>query len=110
MKQVTFGSEKWRRDEIRKIYRDSLDLPPVEWDAFCQFRIDHHQAFSMEEGERGETDLEIDTGGSSPKSQRPRRMPFAVREEISRQLKMKQDAGVVQPSKSPRGYCPQERR
>lgn len=104
VKRVASGSEKWRRDEMLKIYRDSLDLPSAERDTFCQFLMDHHQAFSMEEGERGETDLvemEIDTEGSSPKSQRPRRMPFAVRQEISRQLKMMQAAGVVQPSKSP---------
>ena len=84
VKQITSGSKKWRRDEIRKIYRDSLDLPSAERDTFCQFLMDHHQAFSMEEGERGETDLvemEIDTGGSAPKSQRPRRMPFAVRQK-----------------------------
>ena len=58
----------------------------------------------MEENERGETDLlemEIDTGDAPPKKQRPRRMPFAVRQEVSKQLKKMQEAQVIQPSKSP---------
>ena len=104
VKQISMTTEKWRREELQKIYQDSLDLPKAEKDTFCQFLMDHHQAFSIEDGERGETDLvemEIDMGESSPKSQKPRRMPFAVRQEIARQLKKMQDAGVVQPSKSP---------
>ena len=66
--------------------------------------MDHHQAFSIEDGKRGETDLvemEIDTGESSPKSQKPRRMPFAVRQEVARQLKKMQDAGVYSHPKAP---------
>ena len=60
--------------------------------------------FSLEEGERGETDvveLHIDTGDAHPKSQPPRRVPFAVRQEIARQLRQMQTNGVIQPSKSP---------
>ena len=68
------------------------------------FLTDHHQAFCLDENERGETDLvqfQIDTGDASPKKQAPRRMPFAVRQEVARQLKQMQDSGVVQPSSSP---------
>ena len=66
--------------------------------------MDHCKAFSLEEEERGETDLiqlEIDTGDTPPKRQWPRRMPFAVREEVSRQVKKMQETGVIQPSNSP---------
>ena len=65
---------------------------------------DKHIIFSLEEGERGETSslqLEIDTGDSQPIRQRPRRMPFALGEEVSRQLKEMERAGVIQPSHSP---------
>lgn len=45
---------------------------------------------TLEEGERGETDLlqmQIDTGDSRPRSQPVRRMPFAARQEVARQLR-----------------------
>ena len=40
----------------------------------------HHDVFSLEEGERGETDVElhIDMGDAHPKSQPLRRVPFVV--------------------------------
>ena len=69
-----------------------------------QLFIEHNTVFSLEEGERGETDLVeffIDTGDTPPLRQRPRRMPFAVREEVARQLTLMQRTGVIQPSKSP---------
>ena len=45
--------------------------------------------------------FEIKTGDATPCKQRPRRMPFAVREEVSCQLCKMQEAGVIQPSNSP---------
>ena len=65
---------------------------------------EYHEAFCLEEGERGETslvELEIDTGSAVPKRQRVRQMPYAVRTEVAKQLKSMQDVGVVQPSSSP---------
>ena len=79
-------------------------LPEPEKSRLCEFLADHHEAFSLEEGERGETDLiqmEIDTGSAPPKKQPVRRMPFAVRQEVATQLKKMQKYGVIQPSKSP---------
>ena len=58
----------------------------------------------MEDGERGETDLVnmgIDTGDVRPKKQPPRRMPFAVCQEVAKQLKSMQQNEVIQPSRSP---------
>ena len=45
-------------------------LPPADLNLLCEFLADHHDVFSLEEGERGETDLvcmSIDTGDASPK-------------------------------------------
>ena len=63
-----------------------------------------HDAFSLDEDERGETDLvemEIRTGDAPPKRVPARRMPLVVRQEVSRQLRTMQEAGVIQPSNSP---------
>ena len=65
---------------------------------------DYHSAFSVEEGERGEThlvEMEICTGDASPRRVAARRMPLAVRQEVSRQLQKMQDEGIIQPSNSP---------
>ena len=66
------------------------DLPEKEKELLSGFLTDRHAAFSLDEGERGETDLtemEIDTRDVIPKKQPPRWMPFANREEVARQLR-----------------------
>ena len=45
--------------------------------------------------------MEIDTGDSYPGRQAPRRIPFVVREEVTRQLSELQKSGVIRPSKFP---------
>ena len=60
--------------------------------------------FCLEANERGETDLltmEIDTGEARLKRKVTRRMPFAVRAKVAKQLRSMQEAGVVQLSSSP---------
>ena len=79
-------------------------LPPNEWETLVELLAAHHHVFCLEEGDRGETDLismEIDTGDAYPRRQAPRRMPFAVREEVARQLSEMQTNRVIKPSKSP---------
>ena len=64
----------------------------------------YHKVFSLEDGERGETDLvefKIDTGDAIPKRQAVRRIPFAARQEITDQLEKMQSRGVIEPSESP---------
>ena len=100
----TTHSAKWRKQKLYELYKDSVDLPQPMKESFLQFLSNHHEAFSLEDNERGETNLlemEIDTGDAPPKKQRPRRVPFAVRQEISesRQLKKMQEAQVIRPSK-----------
>ena len=73
-------------------------------DQLLQLLLLSHDAFALIEAERGETDLlqmQIDTGNSLPQYQPARRTPFAVREEIARQLNQMQQQGVINPSSSP---------
>ena len=98
------SGEEWRKEKLKAMFVDDIDLPTPEKETFCQLIMDHHEAFCLSETERGETDLlemEIDTGEACPKKQRPRRMPFAVRQEVSKQLRKMQETGVIRPSKSP---------
>ena len=51
--------------------------------------MDHHDVFALEDTDCGEMDLiqlEIDTSNASPIKQPIRRMPYAVKEEVARQL------------------------
>ena len=92
-----------RRKKILELL-DEPDLPPDEKQRLLEFLASSHEAFSLEEGERGETDLiemDIDTGNAVPQRQPPRRIPFSVRQEVARQLRDMQRSGVIEPSKSP---------
>ena len=92
-----------RKQRLREVVPEPQLLDPVQKEQLFDFLTDHHQAFCLDGQERGETDLvqlHIDTGDTPPKRQPVRRMPFAVREEVARQLKM-QSTGVIQPSSSP---------
>ena len=66
--------------------------------------MEYHDIFSLEEDERGETDLiefEIDFSDEAPRKHSVRRTPFAARQEIANQLERMQRSGVITPSKSP---------
>ena len=81
--------------------------PGLQWQdraSLLSLLLDHHFTFAVEDGERGETDvvqMTIDTGDHPPKKQAVRRVPFAVRQEVSQQLRKMQQEGVVKPSSSP---------
>ena len=80
------------------------ELPEAEKEQLQGFLEKHHLAFCLEPGERGETDLvqfQIDTADSSPQRQPARRLPFAVRREVAKQLETMRKEGVIVPSKSP---------
>ena len=80
------------------------DLPDEHKRQLFTLLKEYHNIFSLEDGERGETDLvvlHIDTADTPPSRQRARRMPFAVRKEVAKQLKMMQKLDVIQPSCSP---------
>jgi len=65
---------------------------------------EYHNVFSLGKEDRGETELielHIDTGDAMPRKYPVRRVPFAVREELARNLQEMQDSHVIQPSNSP---------
>ena len=103
VKKVSTLSDQQRRKELLKLIGEP-DLPKAEREELLAFLADNHEAFNLEDGERGETDLvqlEIDTGDSPSKRQPLRRMPFAARQEVAKQLHKMQRDGVIQPSQSP---------
>ena len=88
----------------RKWMMGGLLLCWQDKDRLRRLLLDHQEAFALEDGERGETDLvqmTIETGDAVPRRQPVRRMPFAVRLEVARQLDEMQSRGVIQPSSSP---------
>ena len=94
--------EKFRQEKLKEAVGE-LDLSAEGKEAFQTFIAKHHQAFCLEDSERGETDLvsmHVDTGDTHPIKQRVRRMPFALRQEVARQLHNMQESGVIQPSNS----------
>ena len=115
--EETYGQHAWRitsefehpsRSEVRKQKLEAVleepELPQQEKTTLPRFLRDHHHAFSLEEGERGETNLvqmEINTGDARPRRQPAQRMPPAVRQEVARQLEHMQRNGAIEPSKSP---------
>ena len=98
-------NEATRKDQLQSIMdKDLGHLPAAEADAIRTLVLDMHTAFALSERERGETDLTlltIETGDAYPIKQPARRIPFAVREEVNRQLEAMQDMGVIQSSSSP---------
>ena len=59
-------------------------VPENQKEKFLEFLAQKHDVFTLEEGEKGETDLvqmEVDTGDATPKKQRPYRLPFAARKK-----------------------------
>jgi len=66
--------------------------------------VDYHDVFYLGEEDRGETNLvefEIKTGSASPVRQAARRIPYAARQEIAKQLEKMQRSNVTKPSESP---------
>ena len=89
---------------LQLLEQEEMDLPGDDKEKLYTLLAEQHEAFVLEEKERGETDLiqfQIDTDNAPPKKQLLRRTPFAVRQEVARQLKDMQETGVIQPSNSP---------
>jgi len=95
---------KRKRNLIALVAEIGKELPWQERSKLQELLCEHHNVFAIGNGERGETgmiQMEIDTGSSGPKRQPVRRVPFAARQEIARQLRSMQDQGVIHPSASP---------
>ena len=103
VRKLSSAGEEWRKRKLLEVI-GTPELPESEASRLLEFLADNHEVFSLEEGERGETSLVamgIDTEGSTPCKQPPRRMPFVVRQEVAKQLRDMQRNGVIQPSASP---------
>ena len=74
------------------------NLTTKEHQQMLSFLKDCHNIFSLDDGDRGETDLvemRIKTGDTPPKKQAARRAPFAVRHKFAVQLqKMLKQNGI----------------
>ena len=104
LRRIQDKPEAWRKKKLAESIGVLDILSPPQQQAFVSFLQHHHSVFALEEHERGETDLaemSINTGDAEPRKCAPQRMPFAVREEVARQLKTMQAAKVIQPSTSP---------
>ena len=89
-----------RKTKLLEAIDKSELLSAEQADCLQNVLMDHHQAFSLEPGERGKTDMvqmEVDTGDAAPRRQPARRMPFAVRQEVAKQLKTMQHLGSSSP-------------
>ena len=99
---ISSAKAEWRKKKLMEALR-------FEESRLQEFLTRNHMVFSLENDERGETDLvtmSIDTGDSQPirqppRQQPPRQMPFVVRQEVAKQLQDMQRNGVIQPSSSP---------
>ena len=101
--RVSSSSDERRTERCKKLLDllqlDKSHLSAPERKTLDECLCSYHEAFVLDPNERGDTDLvqfTIDTGGEHPRRQR--RMPFAVREEVARQLKVMQQNGVIRPS------------
>ena len=102
---VTTLDADTRKEKLATLLaNEGSTLKPQDKECLLRLLQEFHQAFVLDDGERGETDLismEIDTGNAVPKRQPTRRTPFTAREEISRQLSLMQEQGMIRPSSSP---------
>ena len=108
VKTVSSESEKLEVDNRKREYFDSgstsTGISTEECQQMLSFLEQYHDVFSLTESDRGETNLvemSIETGDVTPRKQAARRLPFAVRQEVTRQLQNMQEQKVIQPSTSP---------
>ena len=104
LRRIQSKPTDWRKKKLVESVGNLETLTPPHQRELLNFLKRHHTAFALEEHERGETDLvemTIVNGNAEPRKCAPRRMPFAVREEVARQLDLMQAAEVIQPSTSP---------
>lgn len=93
-----------RKERLSQLLRfDSSVLPEGDQPKLQSLLERYHRAFSLSEEDRGETDLielVINTEGAPPRKLPVRRVPFAVRKEVARQLQSMEQSKVIQPSHS----------
>jgi len=105
MLAVQDATEKERIERLMDILStDMVGMAEDDQQKVTAVLLQRHKAFVLSDAEKGMADLvqfHIDTGDAFIKKQPACRVPFAVRQEVERQLKKMQEMGVVQPSCSP---------
>ena len=79
-----------RKEELWEMIGKPKLLDEKQTQKLFNLITDHHTAFCLDGQEGGETDLiemEIHTGDEVPRKVAAHRMPFAVRQEVARQLR-----------------------
>ena len=83
-------STKYRMKQLIALLQDKFrDIPEHERTQLVTLLEKYSDAFSVTEGERGETnwtEMHINTADAVPKKQPVRRVPLAVRQEVAKQL------------------------
>ena len=90
-----------RREKLKAWISEDHSFEQVKLKALLS---EFHEAFSLDDDERGETDLvqlTIDTGDAPLRRQSARRIPIAAQQELAQLLESMQKSHVIQPSESP---------
>ncbi len=88
--------------EILKI--EHPDLTQAQWDVALELLLKNNDCFSLDHGELRMTkgiEVEIDTEGVRPIRQAPRRLAYAIRDEVKKEVDKLLGLRVVQESNSP---------
>ena len=100
----TTSSSSRRQEWLASTLKMSQALTSEESKLLQDCVLQHHEVFAIEDNERGEVvDIEhrIDTSDSPPIRQIPRRVPFAVRGEMSRMVREMLRDDVIKELASP---------
>jgi len=99
------GSDAQRKEQLASILQiPKCNLTDEDAQKLIDCAVEFHDVFALDDSERGEAkgvEHVIDTGDSPPISQIPWRVPFALREEISRMVQEMLESEVIQESASP---------
>ena len=82
------------------------NIPPEAKHQLQSLVVQFEDVFAVEDSELGrahDVTHTINTEDNPPIKQRPRRVPFALRDEVARMVDKMLEQGVIQPSKSPWG-------
>ena len=93
-----------RQQRLKSALKISPALTSQQSEELMQCAVEHHEVFALDDREMGEViDIEhqIHTGDSPPIRQLPRRVPFAVRGEMTRMVQDMLKDGIIQESASP---------
>ena len=96
-----------RKAKLIECLREGIasgELTTKEHQQVLCFLENYHDVFSLDKGDRGETDLiemTIETGDAVPRKQAARMVLFAVRQEVAVQLQTMLEQSIIQPSSRP---------